>query len=706
MIIKITKYLWLFVAMFGFASCQQNPVFTIGGESVLKIWIADGEPDFLNLAVNDLVVDIAKITGQKPEIVKTQEECSGNCISIGTVSNAPMRASIPENRLKSLEGKWECYSLQTNGSQLTIAGSSARGTMFGVYYFLEKHLGVDPFYWWKEIEPKPQDQLTFENIDYLSEEPDFKFRGWFINDEDLLTEWKDGGGKRDLDYRFYHQVVHPDIASRVFEAAVRARFNLIIPASFVEIFNPAEEKLLELASARGLYLSQHHIEPLGVSAFGYFNYWKRKTGEKPLFSYYSEKEKVIEVWKESAKRWSKYPDVIWQIGLRGIADRPMWLADPGVPQTDAERAGIISDAMQTQMDILEELMPGKKQEVTTTLWGEGAVFNEQGLLKFPKNTTIIFADNSPGWVMPEDFYKTKREPHINYGIYYHHGLIGPGPHLAQGVPPSKTAEIFKLAKEKQSSYYAIMNVGNVREFTLGIAASRDMLEEIDEFDGNEWLKNWCAENFGKENGEMAFQAYKTYFSSYVEDDTHGTPLLLDGLSKGRASKNLSAILKVVSENGVEKKSEFKNRNDAFLKSLAKAHPGGGMSTEEWLVKSRQQDQVLKEALVLTEQALIKLAGQEEQYMRTNLLAHIKFMQCLTGWVVETTLALEALENQDLSSTEKHLKAALEKYKLYEEAIEIGTEEKWEDYYRGEKKINVKALKTRTEEVLEQVQLKL
>ncbi|NJN27511.1 MAG: hypothetical protein HC819_16820 [Cyclobacteriaceae bacterium] len=412
-------------------------------------------------------------------------------------------------------------------------------------------------------------------------------------------------------------MVHPDIAARVFEAAVRSRYNLMIPASFIEIFNPAEEKLLELASDRGLYLSQHHVEPLGVSAFGYFNYWKRKSGEKPLFSYYSEKEKVIEVWKESAKQWSKYPDVIWQIGLRGIADRPMWLADPGVPQSDEERAGIISEAMYTQMAILDSLMPGATREVTTTLWGEGAVFNEMGLLKFPENTTIVFADNSPGWIMPEDFYQTRREEGINYGIYYHHGLIGSGPHLAQAVPPAKTAEIFRLAREYQSDYYGIINVGNVREFVLGIAATRDIMENTADFEPQQWLASWGKRNFGDE-AEAAATAYQTFFDSYVTDDTYGTPLLLDGLARTKARNNLNLIRGMLKEGYVkEKESNGQQSKDAFAKSLAKAYPGANMDMPQWIDKASKQDSLLSVALTRTLELASTLHGQQKNLSRNQ-----------------------------------------------------------------------------------------
>ena len=677
--------------------CEQDQFTLTSQKSNAVIVIGENEQSYVNLAVQDLIADIQKISGQQLEISHQPVKGKSNLI-IGTVGQSPFISA----EFDSIQHKWECYSVKTTGKDLIIAGSNPRGTMFGIYWFIENHLGVDPFYWWKDLEPEHKDELVFGTISHTSAEPDFKFRGWFINDEDLMTEFMDGGGKRELDYPYYQQVIHPDLAERVFEAAVRLRYNLIIPASFIEIFNPAEEKLLELASARGLYLSQHHVEPMGVSAFGYFNYWNRKTGEKPLFSYYSEKEKVTEVWKESVKRWSKYPDVIWQIGLRGIADRPMWLADPGVPQSDIERAGIISDAMQTQMEILNEIMPGENHEVTTTLWGEGAVFNEIGLLKFPENTTIIFADNSPGWVMPEDFHKTKREPGINYGIYYHHGLIGSGPHLAQAVPPSKTHEIFSLAKELHSDYYAILNAGNVREFVLGIEASRDIMENTAGFNPDEWLGKWCQKNFG-ESGQLAFDAYTTYFSSFVIDDVHATPLLLDGLAKGRSINNLNAIKIGLNNEDPKVETPLNSlQKDAFRKSLEKAYPGGQMTPEQWLAKASIQDSVLSESMKEAELVLQKLSGQQKQLFENNLVAQIKFMQCLTGCAVETTAAVISMHEKDSGSAKTYLQKGLDKFNLYEEAVHLGSRGKWENWYRGETKINVKRLRNDIQITLNQL----
>src|SRR5690606_16199032 len=128
---------------------------------------------------------------------------------------------------------------------------------------------------------------------------------------------------RNIDYPYYSQVVHPEIMEKLVESMVRLRYNLIIPASFIDIKNPPEKRLVDIAASRGVFLSMHHIEPMGVSGFTFFNYWNER-GKDYKFSYYSHPEAMKEVWTEYAKEWVQYDNVIWQIGLRGIADRPVW----------------------------------------------------------------------------------------------------------------------------------------------------------------------------------------------------------------------------------------------------------------------------------------------------------------------------------------------------------------------------------------------
>ena len=661
----------------------------------------------VRLAVKDMQADIKKITGKELTVTRTPDSTITQVRVYNLSDEVQRREAIQLHAdLDTLSGKWEAYVVQNitlNGQpQLLIAGSDERATIFAIYHFIEDYLGVDPTYYWSGLEPTKRAQLSWEEISIVQDEPTFKFRGWFINDEDLLTEWKNGGGTRNIDYRYYSQVVHPEVIRPVLETALRLRMNLIIPASFVDIRNPPEERLVAEAAKRGLFLSMHHIEPLGVSAFGYQNYW-REQSEEPLFSFYSEPEKITQTWQEYAQRWAKYPNVIWQTGLRGIADRPMWMADPGVPQSDADRGRIISEAIQVQSEIVDTIDQRERPLLSTTLWAEGAGLNQAGHLTFPDSMIIIFADNSPGWKWQADFYETERNPANQYGVYYHHQLWGSGPHLVQAIPPAKTYEMFQEAVDHQASDYAIMNVSNVREFVLGIEASSEMLYDFNSFDVDEFQKQWFTTHFGTQS-EAVQNLYQRFFDSYQTHPESGVPLLLDGMTRNYGDRVLNRLKMQIERpeeyqnqlNQEAKKSEASTWGSRYLSDM---HPANSLPPDKLLIPLQQQIQHLEGMEGSLEQSANRLNGDTLQFFQTNLVAQHQMLLGLNRWLEAVILARLAMDEDNPIATGAHLGRAIEFLGQVETAKKTASEgEKWKHWYRGDKKMNIGGVRERTEKV--------
>ena len=656
------------------------------------------------------MLDVEKISGKRLEIVSQPNEASAQLMIFNLADEAQRTEALALNpSLDTLSGQWEAYVVQNqaiNGQQhLLIVGSDERATIFGIYHFVEEYLGVDPMYYWSDLEPDKQDQLAWDEVHIAQNEPTFKFRGGFINDEDLLTEWKNGGGERYIDYRYYGQVVHPDVIQRVFETMLRLRLNLVIPASFVDIRNPPEERLVAEAAKRGLFVSMHHIEPLGVSAFAYQNYWKER-GEEPLFSFYSEREKIIQTWQEYARRWAKYPNVIWQVGLRGIADRPMWMADPGVPQSDADRGAIISEAIRVQSEIIDTLV--QNPILSTTLWAEGAGLNQEGHLTFPDNVIIVFADNSPGWKWQPDFYQTKRDPDNAYGVYYHHQLWASGPHLVQAVPPQKTYAMFQEAIEHNASEYAIMNISNLREFALGLEASTEMLYDMDAFQPDTFMHDWFERRFGKA-AESVQSAYQAFFDSYQMHPQTKTPLLLDGQTRSYGLMLLDRLKMQMNEPERYRKMLAKEAQPTAEQSwggryLSDMHPANSMSPDTLLPILMQQiekleatgNRIAQAEKILSTDAIHRVSSVSRassastlQFFRANLTAQHQILLGLNRWLEAVILARFAADEGNKQATETHLQRALQHLQQVQEAKAIASEgEKWQHWYRGDRKMNI------------------
>ncbi|MEM6845298.1 MAG: glycosyl hydrolase 115 family protein [Bacteroidota bacterium] len=690
-------------------SCQEpTPTLALVDETQqASIYLPASTSNPIRLAVDDLQSDIEKITGKQLSITEERDSATSQVLVFNLANESQRREAVQLHPdLDTLSGKWEAYVVQNvsmNGNQyLLMVGSDERATMFATYHFIEDYLGVDPTYYWSGLKPVKREQLAWEEVRIVQNEPTFRFRGWFINDEDLLTEWRNGGGARNIDYRYYSQVVHPEVIRPVLETALRLRMNLIIPASFVDIRNPPEERLVAEAAKRGLFLSMHHIEPLGVSAFGYQNYWQEQ-GEEPLFSFYSEPEKITRTWQEYAQRWAKYPNVIWQTGLRGIADRPMWMADPGVPQSDADRGRIISEAIQVQSKVVDTLDQREQPLLSTTLWAEGAGLNQDEHLTFPDSIIIIFADNNPGWRWQADFYETERNPANQYGVYYHHQLWGSGPHLVQAVPPAKTYEMFKEAVEHQASDYAIMNVSNVREFILGIEASSEMLYNMKSFEVGAFMDQWFTTHFG-ELAESVQNLYRRFFNSYQIHETAEVPLLLDGQTRSYGYKVLNR-LKMQMEQPEQYQEMLAQELKPTVEStwgsryLSDMHPANSLPPDEVLVPLQQQIQSLEGMEGSLEQAASQLTGDTLQFFRTNLIAQHEILIGLNRWLEAVILARLAMDEENSMAAGMHLQRAVEFLERVEKAKEITSEgEKWEHWYRGDKKMNIAEMQERTEQM--------
>lgn len=698
---NLSKYFSLFVVLFLSLrlSGKDNPKeFVLVSEEVQKKIYLDGETDIsIRLAVKDLVHDLKRVCGKDFQVVDDFKKCGDGCIVIG-IYNDIFASGVLKDRngdFAFLKHKWESYLVKIQNKNLGIIGSDTRGTIFAVYDFIEKYLGIDPMYFWSDIMPEKKTVLSWNEVFIQQGEPTFKYRGWFINDEDLLSEWMTFSGKRYIDYPYYDQVVNPQIMEKVVETILRLRMNLIIPASFVDIMNPPERTLVEIASKRGLFISMHHIEPLGVSGFSFQNYWMKKNKKKETFSYYSNKDKILETWNIYAENWMKFKNIIWQVGLRGFGDRPMWQADPGVPQDDMSRGKIISDGIKSQVDIINKVDDRTVPLITTTLWMEGSPLYNKGYLVIPDNVITIFSDNSPGWTWPPAFYDINRTTAKHYGVYYHVQLWGTGPHLAQAVPLQHIYNMIKEPYLKGDTTYAILNVSNIRPFLLPEAGLAEMLFDFKKFELSNFNERWMKKRFGDPHYKEVEKVYDDYFSGFSLPDktlqpsirSNGIqdsgPLFLDGRIKSYAGAVIKNIRK-----GISEERSFENIE------------GPNFLTDDFLESLNLQYQKHIRALESANEVITQLAPESKFFFETNMVSHIKIMLGMEQWLIQLCKSYYSLKENKPEMIEKNLTAAIKSFDTVREGQVLTTKgEKWENWYNGDKKVNLLKCENDTRELL-------
>ena len=152
----------------------------------VTIVVGADEPGPVYRAADDLAADFEKVFGTKPKIADHAGE-GGVTVLIGEA------AKLPEDKRPANVHDAESFSIAVSGNDLVLAGADMRGTIYAIYQFSQEYLGVDPMYYWTDHEPLRRTRVELPaGLNKAYPAPAFKYRGFFINDEDLLTGWAPG----------------------------------------------------------------------------------------------------------------------------------------------------------------------------------------------------------------------------------------------------------------------------------------------------------------------------------------------------------------------------------------------------------------------------------------------------------------------------------------------------------------------------------
>ena len=644
--------------------------------SSLQIFLSADAPEPLQLAAQDLMQDIQKATGGTvmPSIIHTMPSHDGIVVRI-----------LPEVFPNEAVENYHLHSEANN--LLFIDGSDMRGAIYGIYAFSADFLHLDPCYLWTQIPIRRLKSFRWKNIERQTGNPAIRYRGVFINDEDLLTGWEIGG-PRHTEYKYYHTVISRNTARRVAETLIRMGYNQAIPASFVDIRNPEEDMLLEEFSRRGFILTMHHVEPLGVSAFGFDNYWRAK-GLQKEFSYFSDPDALREVWSDSIHRWSKYPEVIWQLGLRGRGDRPFWEGGKA-PESDEERAAVIANAIHEQKELVLRLTNNQNAVFSTTLWGEGSIFNRHGLLKISPDIITVFSDNCAGWRLQDDFFEAPVDPSANYGVYCHHAIIC-GTHLAQAIGVRDFQNVLCNAMKKRTLCYAIFNSSNVREFIYGMNGTAKITTNPSDFSPEGYLQRWVEEHFSAHQEEIC-QCYRDYFGAF-EKNTRGVAICNDGLMIHRCNKALKKIL-----DGDRSGAEKDKKANMFMEALSDMFPDTH-DTADLIRRLERQGGKMKEIHFRAKELQTSLPQEEANFLYAQIIYPSGLHNCFCRCEYECQLALCAFHKGDDETIQKHLCEARHALREYTALIPDYLTGQYVHWYDGCQKVDYRTVVEKLDKLL-------
>jgi hypothetical protein len=233
---------------------------------------------------------------------------------------------------------------------------------------------------------------------------------------------------------------------------------------------------------------------------------------------------------------------------------------------------------------------------------------------------------------------------------------------------------------------------------MGIAASAQMLLNFYDFDVQKFNNQWFKERYGS-SSTLIQQVYQKYFESFELSNKTGTPILMDGQTNSLAAGILSELQLQLTDSikyqVLLKKKNQETEESKWIKSAIGDMLSGDLSHTALLERVVSQKKGLLEADSLAQMV------EQSLFFKTDFVAHLKIILGLTAWLENSLKAKISAEKNDLVETKKYIRKGLEAFNLIKEGQQLKSQsEKWKNWYRGDKKMNLLSKEKLTEQVLE------
>jgi glycosyl hydrolase family 115 (putative glucuronidase) len=473
------------------AAAAKQPSVTIN--SSVTIVESENEPAPVRRATEDLLSDFSKVFGQTPSLANHMDGAGQVAILIsgpqkpyaGIKCAEPTGAESFAFSVVHLAGRGQVRDV------VCLTGADMRGTIYAIYQFSQAVLGVDPMYLWTDKQPEKRSSITLPaDFTHVYPKPVFRYRGFFPNDEDLLTGWipAANGEKTGISLKVW---------DNIFETTLRLKGNMIVPGTWIF----PDDAQVDAAAKRGLIVNQHHAIPLGVNV-------ARWPKDVP-YNFSTHPEILERAWTNAVATYKPDEEILWSVGLRGLSDSSYASLDPSVRDNDPLLGKRISDAIAEQMKIVRAKYP--KAEFVTDLWQEGARLMQKGLIKIPPEVTLAWADTGYGDM--QDGGKVSS----GQGAYFHVAMMnGNANQLSEMVPVAVIQEELGRYIKAGATSYILVNTSDIRPVAMTTRALMDVAwggvpEGADE-DGA-FYRQWATEEFGAKSADALAAVYKEYFAA-------------------------------------------------------------------------------------------------------------------------------------------------------------------------------------------------
>jgi hypothetical protein len=612
--------------------------------SATAVLIDRNEPVAIQKAANDLASDMEKVFGAPVKFVHRPADASRVTIWIRLKGQLPKNVEGPSGwevlTLRAVHNPWPGSPIK---DAIVLTGSDVRGTIYAVYQFSQEFLGVDPLYWWTDHKPARKSQVVVpSSLNETQGPPTFRYRGWFTNDEDLLTGWKPGLREG--------TGISVEVWDHVFEAILRLKGNMVTPGTFIFPYEPQ----VVAAGERGLIITQHHVEPLGLNTYRWPN-------DRP-YSFTSHPDLLVAAWKRAVEQY-RNSEVLWVVGYRGENDRPFWDFDKGAPSTDEERARVIGSAIEAELAIVRS--ERRDPEFFMNAWQESAKFIQEGALHIPEGVSIVWPDNGHGLIQDA---KTISK---GQGVYYHTAMYdGRSNHFTERIPFERIAHELGRAANAGATSYLLINTANVRPVVMTTRAVMELAWQANGWAAENsrqpelYLKKWCEEEFAAAAPGLE-EYYRAYFQAPARYGEKEDETMSDNYYQTAARRLLLGLIAgdettpIESVRGVPKLANLKETGEFMAKITQEADP-------RW-----------QRARLLAEKAKPLVPADRRDFFQAHVLSQVDIHIHSNRMLMHLARAAAGLHGADQLS---ELRPALKEGEELQGAMRAAEYGPWRGYY--------------------------
>lgn len=658
-------------------------------QGAVKIYISPDEDAATFKALESLKKDVLKITGSSAQIIFTNEMSDIPEKAIAILNSANAKLTIPYYCTSKVTGL-ESHRVYSINNKVYIHGSDIRGTIYAIYTFSEKILGVPPLWYWSSFVPLINPVLVIpSNLDIYFPTPQVRYRAWFPNDTDMFVPWRAQSEENNVAW---------------LETMLRLKLNTVEIGSTLN-YLPSGNTLLindaNIIKSYGLIVSSTHTVALGINLNKWDDFWLnvKKRNTVPPFSVLDEAG-LKEFWEHAATIVHQSGlENIWQISFRGDGDIPFWETFTDAPESNEERATIINKMWNIQYGIIQKVTNNPSPLIKITFYNEISDFMAAGLLTPPSTENMIWNYVSTR----RDHYPNNdivnfNSQNVKMGYYMNLQFTGTGSHLTQGEGPWKMEFNYRFVNSKSPLYYSVINVGNLREFLFSMSANAKMMWDINSYNTDEFLTEFCKTYYGA-HAEIP-KLYKDYFDSYWQQKTtdfsgmerqyifqdlrfkQAIKVLCDNFSKSTYNANPLPVTEFRYYNIVPEDNNATNQIDAIINGMY-------LSKTKFETVSNTADRIYGE-----------LPVKCKNFFHDNLRSQSYFMKELSNSFYHLALSYKNnWGNKELAS--QHILLALSAAKNAKDYLHSNQHDVFSNWYQGDLdagKFNIQDIINRIEKV--------